>query len=155
MNWEAIGAVGEILGAAGVIATLVYLAVQIRQNTRSNQANRLNEIAREFGERHMVVASNSELPRIAALCREDRSAEIAEEDQERILAWVNSIANTYLSIAVAHQNGEMDGKVYEAYCQDVNRFIETYPGTMPQWNQVCDYYPLLREYKIFAPLLSN
>jgi len=35
MNWEAIGAVGEIVGAAGVILTLGYLAMQIRQNTRA------------------------------------------------------------------------------------------------------------------------
>ena len=33
MNWEAIGAVGEILGAAGVIVTLVYLARQLGQHT--------------------------------------------------------------------------------------------------------------------------
>lgn len=33
MNWDAIGAIGEIIGAAGVIATLIYLAIQIRQNT--------------------------------------------------------------------------------------------------------------------------
>ena len=33
MDWEAIGAIGEVLGAAGVLATLVYLATQIRQNT--------------------------------------------------------------------------------------------------------------------------
>ena len=38
MNWEAAGAIGEIVGAAGVIVTLVYLAVQIRQNTRSLRA---------------------------------------------------------------------------------------------------------------------
>ena len=38
MDWEAIGAIGEVLGAAGVIATLVYLATQIRQNTRALQA---------------------------------------------------------------------------------------------------------------------
>jgi hypothetical protein len=37
VNWEAIGAVGEVLGAIGVIATLGYLAVQIRQNTASNR----------------------------------------------------------------------------------------------------------------------
>ena len=30
MNWEAIGAVGEILGAAVVFITLAYLAVQVR-----------------------------------------------------------------------------------------------------------------------------
>ncbi len=26
MNWEAIGAIGEIIGAFGVIVTLIYLA---------------------------------------------------------------------------------------------------------------------------------
>ena len=34
MNWEAVGAIGETLGAAGVIVTLVYLAVQIRDSNR-------------------------------------------------------------------------------------------------------------------------
>jgi hypothetical protein len=33
MNWDAIGAIGEVLGAIAVFATLIYLAVQIRQNT--------------------------------------------------------------------------------------------------------------------------
>ena len=30
MNWEAIGAIGELIGAVAVVATLIYLAVQIR-----------------------------------------------------------------------------------------------------------------------------
>ncbi len=33
MNWNAVGAIGELLGALGVIISLVYLSVQIRQNT--------------------------------------------------------------------------------------------------------------------------
>ena len=33
MNWDAIGAIAELVGAVGVIATLVYLARQINQNT--------------------------------------------------------------------------------------------------------------------------
>ena len=33
MNWDAIGAMAELTGAIGVIASLVYLASQIRQNT--------------------------------------------------------------------------------------------------------------------------
>ena len=39
MNWEAIGAIGEVAGAFGVIATLVYLAFQIRQNTKQLTLN--------------------------------------------------------------------------------------------------------------------
>jgi hypothetical protein len=38
MNWEAIGATGEVTGAIGVIATIGYLAVQVRRNTQSLDA---------------------------------------------------------------------------------------------------------------------
>ena len=38
LNWDAIGAIGEILGAFAVVATLGYLAVQIRQSTRVAKA---------------------------------------------------------------------------------------------------------------------
>ena len=33
MNWEAIGAIGEIVGAAAVVITLGFLIYQLRQNT--------------------------------------------------------------------------------------------------------------------------
>ena len=32
MNWDAIGAISETLGALGVIASLIYLASQLRSN---------------------------------------------------------------------------------------------------------------------------
>ena len=44
MNWDAIAAVGEILSALGVLASLVYLASQIRDNTRSLQAASLQSV---------------------------------------------------------------------------------------------------------------
>ena len=44
MSWEAIGAIGEVVGAIAVILTLVYLAVQVRGNSellqRTVQATR-------------------------------------------------------------------------------------------------------------------
>ena len=38
MSWEALGAIGEIVGAIAVVVTLVYLTTQIRQNTKTVQA---------------------------------------------------------------------------------------------------------------------
>jgi hypothetical protein len=35
MNWDAIGALGEIIGALAVIGTLIYLSRQIRESTES------------------------------------------------------------------------------------------------------------------------
>ena len=34
MNWEAVSAVGEIIGAVAVVISLIYVAAQIRQNTQ-------------------------------------------------------------------------------------------------------------------------
>lgn len=44
MNWEIIGAIAEIAGATGVLITLIYLAIQIRDNTRSLQAGSLESV---------------------------------------------------------------------------------------------------------------
>ncbi len=33
MNWEAFGAIAEMIGGVAVLVTLVYLALQVRQNS--------------------------------------------------------------------------------------------------------------------------
>ncbi len=38
MNWDAISAIGEIVGAVAIVITLIYLAVQIQQNTKINSS---------------------------------------------------------------------------------------------------------------------
>ena len=35
MNWDAIGAIAELIGAIVVVITLIYLSVQLRQNTKA------------------------------------------------------------------------------------------------------------------------
>lgn len=64
MNWEAIGAIGEILGAIGVIVTLGYLAVQIRQNSASVRASTLQHMTEASASLHDLLASNADLGRI-------------------------------------------------------------------------------------------
>ena len=39
MNWDAIGAIAEVVGVVGILVSLMYLAVQIRQNTRQISSN--------------------------------------------------------------------------------------------------------------------
>ena len=50
MNWDALGAVGELVGAAAVLATLVYLSIQVRANSlqvRLGSAISLNHLINE------------------------------------------------------------------------------------------------------------
>jgi hypothetical protein len=39
MEWEAIAAIGEMIGGAAVVVSIVYLSAQIRANTRATKAN--------------------------------------------------------------------------------------------------------------------
>ncbi len=54
MNWEAIGAIGEIVGAIAVVATLAYLAVQVKY-AKSTAAD-TNRLMRAAGVREMSLA---------------------------------------------------------------------------------------------------
>ncbi len=58
MNWDALGAIGEVVGAAAVIITLAYLAVQIRQNTRMN-ASALRQSFYDYTTRQMLHGTDS------------------------------------------------------------------------------------------------
>jgi hypothetical protein len=46
VNWDAVGAVAELVGASGVIASLLYLAVQVRASTRASLVDAKLESAR-------------------------------------------------------------------------------------------------------------
>ncbi len=61
MNWEAMGAIGETVGAVGVIATLGYLAFQVRQNsnvTRSATRQTISSVQADLGLR---IAESADL----------------------------------------------------------------------------------------------
>ena len=59
MNWDAIGAVSEAVGAVAVIVTLAYLAVQIRQGTNIN-ASALRQSFYDYTTRQMLHGTDSE-----------------------------------------------------------------------------------------------
>jgi hypothetical protein len=59
MNWDAIGAVAEIVGALGVLITLIYLATQIHDNTRSLQAVSLQSVLEGPRDRYFLPMAQS------------------------------------------------------------------------------------------------
>ena len=64
MNWNAIGAVGEIVGALAVFLTLVYLAMQIRQNTKAIQASANHASVSEVNQVRTSIFENADLATI-------------------------------------------------------------------------------------------
>ena len=67
MNWDAIGAVGEVVGALAVVATLFYLVIQVRQsrqateaNTRAIRGNASWDAENVFAQRNLGIAGDTD-----------------------------------------------------------------------------------------------
>ena len=87
MNWEAVGAIGEIAGALAVIITLVYLSAQVRQNTRASRLAAIqaaNENSSRFSE---LIATDPELSEL--VWRGMREPDSLDEAETRrcVAAW--------------------------------------------------------------------
>ncbi len=48
MNWDAIGTIAEIIGAVAVIISLIYLAIQVRNNTRQEVFQSFQAVAQSY-----------------------------------------------------------------------------------------------------------
>src|SRR5213075_2259577 len=64
MNWEAISAVGQIVGAAGVIISVIYLAQQVRSNARQTRLASMRSMSDAFNQWLQSLAENSEFWRL-------------------------------------------------------------------------------------------
>ena len=61
MNWEAVAAISELVGAVGVIASLVYLAIQIGRSARSTNTAAFQDSVRWSQDLGSAVAQDGEL----------------------------------------------------------------------------------------------
>jgi hypothetical protein len=61
---EDLGNIGEFFGAVGVIVSLVYLAIQVRQNTTSVQASTYQALVNSYSEFSGLVGGDAEVARI-------------------------------------------------------------------------------------------
>lgn len=61
MSWEAIGALGSIIGAIAVFLSLIYLAIQVRQNTQSLEDSKRVTSALTIQERSKMFISTHQL----------------------------------------------------------------------------------------------
>ena len=76
MNWAAASTIAEVVGAGGVIASLVYLAIQIRQSTKVSRAEMTKDLYLASRSAIMEIASNESLAKISAEIRQYESTDL-------------------------------------------------------------------------------
>ncbi len=135
-----LGALGEFLGAIGVIATLAYLAIQIRQNTRSLNASQRLALAQTYqmrsdGLQNMLVhAASSTIGGIIYKATEAGYPDdisgldtLTAEEWSRFRQWHIAQQAHWDNMHFQYQQGFLD----EEYYQD--EFVKRVQRLWPAW----------------------
>ena len=116
MNWDAVGAVGELLGAVVVIATLLYLARQISQTNKISKTSVARELQQKYSELYTLIASDPEINSLVTRLRRSDYVPQSEEEDEQLESFCLLLAGLWLSTGVAHSQGRQSMLLFAEVC---------------------------------------
>jgi hypothetical protein len=132
MNWEAIGAIGEILGALGVIFSVLYLAYQVRgdrkavlANTRQMRQNGVRELTLAVAESEYlipaIVKTSEAAPATKLLMNE---YDLTREEAQRL----GSLSLANLRQMETNLKMEMNDDEYDQTINTIRNALSGYSG---------------------------
>jgi hypothetical protein len=137
INWDAIGAVAEGLGALGVIATVVYVGLQIRHNSQAVQGSTEQALMTQEMELYALLAEHANIYR--------RGLEGSDQlDLDELAVFehlVAAVMSQLYSAFVQFQRGLIPQSVWDAYIADWPDHINQI-GFRQTWGNIKKGYPI-------------
>jgi hypothetical protein len=138
MNWDAVGSLAEVLGAVGVIASLLYLSQQIRQNTQATRQAMSHSIAGAVRDWNRPMLEDPELAHAFQVGLED-PAQLDEVARGRFMHLCFSFFRMFEDIHYQFRRGALDPEVWEAYAHHYGMYAKA-PGMQAYWTLRCSSY---------------
>jgi hypothetical protein len=115
MNWDAISAIAELLGALAVIVTLIYLAVQLRQQNTVTKAQIEQQRADSVIQLATVlsVTENRILYTKVVLDRSLTPADLSEEENIHLRIILSPLRANFENTYQQFQSGYISEEFYE------------------------------------------
>jgi hypothetical protein len=126
MNWEAISAVSQLIGSVAVVVSVLYLAVQLRGNTRVAKVAAQDAAATALRDVTKPFMENAELARIWRTGLEDLKA-LSAEDQARFFHAAYQFMKALETIHYHYVYGLLDTQLWEGWSELLQHYVAT-PG---------------------------
>ena len=130
MNWGAITAIGEIVGAFAVVASLIYVASQIRLANRISVREARAELIDAVNAIYRLPLEQTQIAQLEVKLQSDNPTLTAEEThQAKALAklWIVFLSK----VNGARESGLLPAKVYEVYLGNFSLQLADQPGLVP------------------------
>ena len=127
MNWDAIGAVGEVGGAITVVLTLFYLARQIRDNSTQLQLGAVTDIASLLNDAWSPIYNNERNMQIWVDGLSDPES-LSSVDYEIFVLFVLRLMKPFEVMVDHHIQGTLSKERLDDYVRAFNDHILRKPG---------------------------
>jgi hypothetical protein len=152
-NWDAIGALSEVLGAATVVISVWYLAIQIRQTNRQSASNSGTSVLAEMSRLQEFVFSD---PAGAALLLKLQTGdELSPEEKIKAHVLADRALNTWHSGQQSFLNGIMTPELFADVRDDVKRFVRMYPYIREPMMEILNHFDGTSELEVFKHLYET
>jgi len=139
MNWEAIGVLAEVVSAAAVVISLIYLAVQIRHQSRQSAADNLqSSVDRWIGALTTAMRSEEDADFLRRALR-DYSA-LSPPQRARLHNFMLDLVSPYQAMHAKYESGLLDARLWETIRDAMAAWI-TCPGMLGLWEEAKFAYP--------------
>ena len=138
MNWDAVGAIAESIGALGVIASLVYLALQVRQNTQQLRLSRSHETSSTLQDGFAPIY----YPGNPAIWHKGRFHPDELDEQEALTFEMFMERQLYnvQNIVHQHKHGLIDQDLLESTVSLMQNLLFASPGGTSYWEKYRHLY---------------
>ena len=131
MNWEAVGAVGELIGALSVVLSLVYLAGQIRTQIEESRVAVTNSLTQQWGELMQALSADETMYGIWRRGVEDFDA-LSEIERGRLSSILANLTQIFESLHLHHMDGRVDDQIWLGFETRLRDIFST-PGVQTWW----------------------
>jgi hypothetical protein len=135
---EALGNIGDFLGGVAVVVTLLYLAAQIRHNTRSTKTQSWQAAVAAVSEWSRQVGMDSESTRIVFSGVADFDA-LSETEKRQFGLIMNSFLRNCENIHYQFLNGSIDESTWSGWSKRTLSFFDS-PAMQDWWSANCTAY---------------
>jgi hypothetical protein len=127
MDWNALGAIGEVLGSVGVLITIVYFGLQIRRMQTSTQIS----IASGVADRRIQLI-NQRMEHVELLMKANSGSEVSDIEREKLRGLYDSEAS---HMWFAFMNFWSIGSSGQVQAINFARFLRKNPGLTIFWQE--------------------
>ena len=113
MNWEAIGAIGEVGGVFAVVATLVYLARQIRHSTEATRIAAYHQAQEQLWAVGIAISNDPEMAKLLAKTFAGQLDRLEFPDRLRLEFVLGTFYFGTESMLVLHEKGQIDPELWQ------------------------------------------